>query len=130
MANIDRFQELLLGSSQSESDSVTILASVDPIINRVAPSVDELGSYPGGLAATQLLEWAQGVVKLHSLLETQVRPLEEKVAAMGSSLAECEEKLRQQEDKMNVSNLAHEPHQYLNPITDFKTSYSYCRGHV
>ena len=105
MANIDRFQELLLAKSQSESDSVTILKSVEPIINRVAPSVDELGSYPGGLAAMQLLEWAQGVVKLHSLLETRVRPLEEKMAAMSSSLAECEDKLRQHEDKMNVRTL-------------------------
>lgn len=103
MANIDRFQELLLGKSQSENDSITILTSVEPIVNRVAQSVDELGNYPGGLAATQLLEWARGLVKLHSLLETRVRPLEEKMGAMTSSLAECKERLRQQEDKMNVS---------------------------
>ena len=102
MANIDRFQELLLGKTQSETDSKTILESVGPIVNRVAPLVDELGTHPGGLAATQLLEWVQGVVRLHSLLETRVRPLEERMGVMASSLAKCEEKLRQQEEKMNV----------------------------
>ena len=107
MANIDRFQELLLGKSQSETDSRTILESVGSIVNRVAPSVDDLGVHPGGLAATQLLEWVQGVVRLHSLLESRVRPLEEKMAAMTASLAECEERLRVQEERMNVRHSQH-----------------------
>ena len=102
MANIDRFQELLLGQSQIEDNSETILESVEPITSRVALSVDELGTYPGGLAATQLLEWVQGVVKLHSILQTRVRPLEARLKTMSGSLQECEEKLRLQEDKMQV----------------------------
>lgn len=102
MANVDRFQELLLGCSQMEDNSETILESVAPIINRIAPSVDDLGSHPGGLAATQLLKWAQSVVKLHSVLQTSVRPLEAKIKTMISSLRECEEKFKLQEDKMQV----------------------------
>ena len=102
MANIDRFQELLLGQSQIEDNSETILESVGPITSRVAQSVDELGTHPGGLAATQLLEWVQGVVKLHSILQTRVRPLEARLEAMSTSLKEGEEKLRQQEEKMQA----------------------------
>ena len=102
MANVDRFQELLLGKCQTEDNSETILSSVGPIASRVALSVDELGSHPGGLAATQLLEWVQGVVKLHSVLQTRVRPLEARLDTMSVSLHECEEKLRLQEDKMQA----------------------------
>lgn len=105
MANIDRFQELLLGKSHSEADSVTILKLVKPTVDRLASSVDEYESYPGGLAATQLLEWVRGVVKMHRLLENQVRPLESRMSEMTASLADWQVKLRKQGNKMEVSLL-------------------------
>ena len=110
MANVDRFQELLLGQSQTEENSETILESVGPITSRIMTSVDELGAYPGGLAATQLLEWVGGVVKLHSILQTRVRPLEVRLETMSGSLQECEEKLRMQEHKMQVRQQQNPPY--------------------
>ena len=106
MANVDRFRELLLGQTQTEDNSETILDSVGPIINQAGLSADNLGTYPGGLAATQLLEWVQGIVKLHSILLSRVRPLEVRLESMSGSLHECEEKLRLQEDKMQVGGVA------------------------
>ena len=102
MANVERFRELLLGRSTMEDDSETIIESVNPILNRVGLSVDELGHHPGGLAATQLLGWVQGIVRLHSILQSRVRPLNLRLEGMSASLRECEEKLRLQEGKMQV----------------------------
>ena len=102
MANVERFRELLLSRSTMEDDSETIIESVNPILNRVGLSVDELSRHPGGLAATQLLGWVQGVVRLHSILQSRVRPLNLRLESMSASLRECEEKLRLQEGKMQV----------------------------
>ena len=102
MANVDRFIELLLGRSDMEEDSETILESVSPFLNRVTPSVDDLGHQPGGLAAGQLLGWVQGIVRLHSILQSQVRPLNVRLENTSTSLTECEKKLKRQEENMQV----------------------------
>ena len=102
MANVDRFIELLLGRSDMEENSETILESVNPFLNQVTPYVDDLCHQPGGLAAEQLLGWVQGIVRLHSILQSQVRPLNVRLESTSTSLAECEKKLKRQEENMQV----------------------------
>ena len=107
MANADRFRELLLEKSDSEDNSETILQSVETIFDRSNLTMDRLGHCPGGLAATQLLEWVQDIVKLHTLLQSKERPLQARLDAMSASLLEYKDRLRLEEEKMQVCTCIH-----------------------
>ncbi|KAL5499629.1 hypothetical protein EMCRGX_G011081 [Ephydatia muelleri] len=104
MANLDRFRELLLQSSESEENSETILCALDPLLEKLSSSEPQLREKnpEAGLAAAQLCSWVQGMIRHHTGLQTRRRPLEVTVATMKASLNEYREKLKQQENKVKV----------------------------
>ena len=66
-------------------------------------SAESLSRHPTiGLAASQLSQWVQGVVKLHSTLQGKIRPLHLKVDNMQASLKEYSDKLKKEENKVMV----------------------------
>jgi hypothetical protein len=98
-----RFRELLLEFSAHEEHSETLLEVLDPMITKPSFSAESLSKHPTiGLAASQLSLWVQGVVRLHSTLQTKIRPLQLKVASMSASLKEYSDKLKKEEHKVGT----------------------------
>lgn len=96
-----RFRELLLEFSGNEENSETLLEALDPVIMKPSFSAERLAQHPTvGLAASQLSLWVQGVVRLHSTLQTRIRPLQLKVSNMKAALNEYSDKLKKEENKV------------------------------
>ena len=96
-----RFSELLLEYSGSEDNSEVLLESLDPLIEKPSFSPDWYLEQPvGGLAASQLCSWVQGVHRLHAKLQATLRPLQSRVVSMKASLSEYTDKLYHQENKV------------------------------
>lgn len=96
-----RFRELLLEFSANEDHSETLLEVLDPMIMKPSFSAESFSRHPSvGVAASQLSMWVQGVVKLHSTLQTKIRPLLLKVTNMKASLKEYSDKLKKEENKV------------------------------
>ena len=101
---IYRFNELLLEFSSCEDNSEVLLESLDPLIEKPSFSPDSYQKQPvGGLAASQLCTWVQGVHRLHAKLQATLRPLQSRVSSMKASLAEYSDKLQHQENKVCAS---------------------------
>ena len=96
-----RFSELLLEFSSCEDNSEILLESLDPLIEKSSFSPDRYQKQPvGGIAASQLCMWVQGVHRLHAKLQATLRPLQSRVTSMKASLAEYSDKLHHQENKV------------------------------
>ena len=96
-----RFSELLLEFSSCEDNSEILLESLDPLIEKSSFSPDSYQKQPvGGIAASQLCTWVQGVHRLHAKLQATLRPLQSRVTSMKASLAEYSDKLHHQENKV------------------------------
>lgn len=98
-----RFRELLLEFSAHEENSETLLEVLDPMIMKPSFSAESFSRHPTvGLAASQLSMWVQGVLRLHSTLQTKIRPLQLRVANMKASLKEYSDKLKKEENKVVI----------------------------
>ena len=96
-----RFRELLLEYSGREDNSETLLEVLDPVVMKPSFSTESFAKHPiVGMAASQLSEWVQRVLKLHSTLQTKIRPLQMKVANMKVSWKEYSDKLKKEESKV------------------------------
>ncbi len=97
-----RFHELLLEFSACEENSEVLLESLESLIMKPSFSSESLSKHKTvGVAASQLYSWVEGVVHLHSILQTKIRPLQLKVKNMKSSLSEYSEKLKKEDHKVN-----------------------------
>lgn len=89
--------------SAHEENSETLLEALDPVIMKPSFSAESFGKHATvGAAASQLSLWVQGVVQLHSNLQTKIRPLQVKVANMKASLSEYSDKLKKEESKVSA----------------------------
>ena len=93
-----RFTELLFALSASEDNSEPLLEALEPLLESFSPS----SSSEQPLAWAQLHSWVLGVTRLHSTLQTKLRPLAARLSLMQDSLAEYCERLRGQEGKVCV----------------------------
>ena len=104
---LHRFRELLLEFSAHEEHSETLLEVLDPMLIKPSFSAERFSQHPlVGLAASQLCGWVQGVVRLHSTLQTKIRPLQLKVANMKASLKDYSDKLKKEENKVHVQRIS------------------------
>lgn len=117
-----RFCELLLDCSGCEEHSEVILESVVPLLGKPCLNQEQLASLPGETAAVQLCAWVHGVARsvrewcqweglslstvslcrLHTTLQSKLRPLQLRMFSMKASLREYTEKLKNQEVKLQV----------------------------
>lgn len=105
VSNIGRFSELLLEFSSCEDNSEVLLESLDPLIEKPSFSPDSYQKQPvGGVAASQLCTWVQGVHRLHAKLQATLRPLQSRVTSMKASLLEYSDKLHLQENKVIIDH--------------------------
>lgn len=87
--------------SAHEENSETLLEALDPMIMKPSFSEESYSKHPlMGVAAAQLSLWVQGVARLHSTLQTKIRPLQLKVASIKASLGEYSEKLKKEDNKV------------------------------
>lgn len=87
--------------SGREDNSETLLEVLDPVVTKPSFSAEGFAKHPTvGMAAAQLSEWVQGVLKLHSTLQTKIRPLQMKVANMKVAWKEYSDKLKKEESKV------------------------------
>lgn len=94
---------MLLEFSAHEEHSETLLEVLDPMLMKPSFSAESFARHPTvGLAASQLSLWVQGVVRLHSTLQTKIRPLLLKVTTMKASLKEYSDKLSKEENKVQL----------------------------
>ena len=92
---------MLLEFSGSEENSETLLEALDPLMMKPSFSAESLAQHPTiGLAASQLSLWVHGVVRLHTTLQTRIRPLQLKVSNMKAALNEYSDKLKKEENKV------------------------------
>ena len=101
-SSFSRFRELLLEFSAQEDNSDALLEALDPINAKPTFTEENFAQHKTfGLAASQLCSWVQGVIGLHSTLQTKVRPLQARAQSMKSSLADFSDKLKKEEGKVN-----------------------------
>ncbi len=76
------------------------MEALDPINAKPTFTEENFAQHPGyGLAASQLCGWVQGVISLHSTLQTKVRPLQARAQSMKASLSDFTDKLTKEEGK-------------------------------
>ena len=91
----------MLEFSAHEENSETLLEVLEPMLTKPSFNASSFSKHPMvGLAASQLFKWVQGVLKLHSTLQTKIRPLQLKVANMKASLKDYSDKLKKEENKV------------------------------
>ena len=96
-----RFWQLLLEYDAHEGNSDTLLESLGPIKAQAVFLEENLAQHQTwGLAASQLCAWVQGVVNIHSILQTTVQPVRGKIADIKFSLSELSDKIRMEEHKV------------------------------
>jgi dynein heavy chain len=100
MANIDRFLEMLSTFDETSTRSDTLLTSLDPYMNLPALDVSYHEQELSPDSVLDICQWINNVISYHQMLETKVKPLQDKLDSMQQFLEDLKKRLITWNEKM------------------------------